>query len=61
MDNTNNTVVNQKDQKGNKNIEQKLKESIKKYYTQLKTGCYRTLCYNDYCKKGKGKFLLFKT
>ncbi len=36
-------------------LEQKLKENIKKYFNQLKIGCYRQICFNEYCKKGKGK------
>lgn len=39
--------------KTKKSVEQKLKESIKKYFLQLKNGCNRTLCYNEYCKKSQ--------
>jgi len=42
-----------------KDKEIKLKESIKKYYSQLKTGCYRILCYNEFCKKGKGNYAIY--
>ena len=31
----------------------KLKDSIIRYFNQLKSGCYRDLCYNKYCFKSK--------
>ena len=34
----------------------KLMEKIKRYYNQIKFGCYRELCYNKYCLKSKGIF-----
>jgi hypothetical protein len=38
-------------------IKMQLKETIIKYNNQLKSGCYRDLCYNFYCKKSKSKII----
>jgi hypothetical protein len=39
-------------------IANKLKEDIKLFYQQLKTGCFRKVCYNNFCAKGNGKHSL---
>lgn len=39
------------------NLEQELKETIKKYYEQIKKGCYRSVCYNEFCKKSVGNII----
>lgn len=38
----------------NSDYGQKLKKDIQSIFKQLKTGCYRSLCYNPYCKKYPG-------
>ena len=36
--------------------EKRFKEDIKKYFSQLNSGCYRVICYNRYCKKSNSKY-----
>ena len=36
--------------------EKRFKEDIKKYFSQLNSGCYRIICYNPYCKKSNSKY-----
>ncbi len=37
----------------NNEQKRKIMENVKKYYNQLKFGCYRDICYNSFCQKSR--------
>jgi hypothetical protein len=49
-------IIEEPKEPNKEQIQKKLKENILKIYKQIKTGCCRKICYNNYC----GKNLLCK-